>query len=346
MNKIFESLDYIFVEKAKEIFTSAHKIIIVSHKNPDGDALGSGLALYHFLKTLNKDVNFLVPNQLPQYLDWLAGYNEILVFENQKEQCKELIKQAELILKVDFNHRSRLSEMGDFIFNTDASKILIDHHPYPESMADLIYSRTTSSSTAEMVYEFIAEAFGDNAIDKLIAECLFVGIMTDTGSFSYNSSNPLTFNIVGKLLAAGIDKDKITDKVYNNYSESRLRLLGHSVNENMVVIPEYQAAYIHLSKQDLEKYNFEPGDTEGFVNYPLTIKNVVFSAIFIEKDNVTKCSFRSKGSFPANLVSKEHFSGGGHMNAAGGESKLGLSETIHKFEEILPLYEKFLQQNK
>ncbi|MBI9066163.1 MAG: bifunctional oligoribonuclease/PAP phosphatase NrnA [Salinivirgaceae bacterium] len=341
-----EKLDVKFVEKAQQDISQAKNIVIVSHKNPDGDAIGSGLALYHLLKNKNKNVVFVVPNQLPVYLNWMNAYAEILNFELNKEKGLEILDQADLFLMLDFNHRSRLSDMGDKIINSKAAKILIDHHPNPEEIAELIYSRTSASSTAEMVYEFIESVFSLEDINKTIAECLFVGIMTDTGSFSYNSSNPITFGIVSNLLKREIDKDYITDKIYNNYSESRLRLLGHAINTNLRVLPEYQAAYIFLSKKDLENYNFQPGDTEGFVNYPLSIHNVVFSAIFIEKEGVTKCSFRSKGSFPANIVSKENFNGGGHINAAGGESKLGLSETINKFEEILPKYEKFLKQNK
>lgn len=331
-----------FIEKAKVEITEAKNIVIVVHKNPDGDALGSGLAMYHFFKGLNKNVTFVVPNQLPVYLNWMPGYDNIVVYENQKELGSDIISSANLIVMLDFNHRSRLSEMGDKIIPLAIPKILIDHHPYPESIAQLIYSRTSSSSTAEMVYEFIDAAFGDNVITKSIAECLFLGIMTDTGSFSYNSSNPYTFEVVGKLLAKEIDKDFISDKVYNNYSEHRLRLLGYAISSKMKVFPEFGTAYISLTEKELEDYNFMAGDTEGFVNYPLSIKGIVFTAIFIEKENYTKCSFRSKGSFPANLVAKEHFGGGGHTNAAGGENKSPLKDTIAKFESVLPLYKKYL----
>lgn len=342
MSIILNSLNKVFTDTALKYISNAKNIVIVSHKNPDGDAIGSGLALMHFFKDLNKKAVFIVPNQLPLYLNWMHGFDEIIVYEHQKDLGKTTTKNADLIVMLDFNHRSRLSEMGDFLLKYEVPKILIDHHPDPEQLADIIYSRVSASSTAEMVYEFITQTFINHTVNKITAECLFVGIMTDTGSFSYNSSNPETFNIVGQLLDKGIDKDNITDKVYNNYSESRLRFLGHAVNTKMKVIPEYQAAYIYLSKDDLQNYHFQPGDTEGFVNYPLSIRNVIFSAIFIEKDEITKCSFRSKGNFPANQVAGDHFHGGGHINAAGGESKLGLSETIHKFEQILPLYAKYL----
>jgi len=337
-----EKITIEFIEKAKAFINNAENIIIVSHKNPDGDALGSGLAMYHFLKSLNKKVTFIVPNNLPVYLNWMPAIDDVLVYENHKEHGAELIKLANLIVMVDFNHRSRLSEMGDKIIPHNVPKIMIDHHPYPEEIADLIYSRVSSSSTAEMVFEFIDALYGKSIINKQSADCMFVGLMTDTGSFSYNCSLPFTFEVAGNLLSLGVDKDEITDKVYSNYSEHRLRLLGYAVNSKMTVIQEYGAAYICLTKSDLNNYHYEHGDTEGFVNYPLSIKGVVLTAIFIEKDNYTKCSFRSKGNFPANLVSKEHFGGGGHVNAAGGEFKGTVIEAIAKFESVLPQYKKYL----
>ncbi len=332
-----------FIHGAQQAIHDAHSIVVLTHKNPDGDALGSGLAVYHFLKSLGKEVSFITPNQLPGYLLWLPGINEVVVYETHKEQGKELIRASQLLVMVDFNHRSRLSEVGDIVIPLKVPKILIDHHPFPENIAQYIYSRTSSSSTAEMVFEFIEKLFGEHTINKTIAECLYVGIMTDTGSFSYNSSEPLTFSIVGKLLKKGVNKDDITDKVYNNFSEYRLRLLGHSMNGCLRVLPQYQTAYIFLSRKDLEDYHHEQGDTEGFVNFPLSIRGVVFSAIFIEKEGFTKCSFRSKGTFPANLVAKEHFSGGGHLNAAGGECKMSLDESLKRFETILPLYKSYLR---
>lgn len=338
-----ETITQDFIKESAAAIQLAKNITILSHKNPDGDAIGSGLALYHFFKKLGKNAHFVVPNQLPVYLNWMEGYADIVTYETHKEEGRNIIKASDVLVMVDFNHRSRLSETGDYVIPLKVPKILIDHHPHPEEIADYIYSRTSSSSTAEMVFEFIQQIFGEQHINKTIAECLFVGIMTDTGSFSYNSSEPLTFEVVGQLLKQGVNKDYITDKVYNNFSEYRLRLLGHAVNQRMVVIPELQAAYIYLTKQDMLDYHFEPGDTEGFVNYPLSIRGVVFSAIFIEKDDYTKCSFRSKGTFPANLVAREHFNGGGHVNAAGGEAKSSLPKAIKQFEGVLLQYKSYLK---
>ena len=275
-------------------------------------------------------------------MNWMPGYNSIVVYETQKDLGLELIDSANLIIMLDFNHRSRLSEMGDKIIPLNIPKILIDHHPYPEDIADMIYSRTSSSSTCEMVYEVIDAAFGNEVISKDMATCLFLGIMTDTGSFSYNSSQPYTYEVVGGLLSKGIDKNFIADKVFSNHSEDRLRLLGYALGAKMKVFPEFKAAYISLTEKELQDHNFKKGDTEGFVNYPLSIKGIVFTALFVEKDNFTKCSFRSKGSFPANLVAQEHFGGGGHLNAAGGENKASIIDTIAKYESVLSQYQKYL----
>jgi len=337
-----EKITQDFIEKAKAYINAAKNIVIVSHKNPDGDALGSGLAMYHLLTDLGKKTTFLAPNQLPTYLSWMPAIEKIINFENQKKLGAELIQASDLIIMLDFNHRSRLSEMGDKVIPHKVPKILIDHHPYPENIADIIYSRTSSSSTAELVFEFAMALYGMSAISKTTAECLFVGIMTDTGSFSYNSSSPFTFEVVGHLLAKGVKKDEIANSVYNNYSEHRLRLLGYAINSKLKVLSEFGTAYIYLTQKELEEYHFEQGDTEGFVNYPLSIKGIVFTAIFIEKDNYTKCSFRSKGDFPANKVASEHFGGGGHLNAAGGENKAPIKDTLTKFESILPEYKKYL----
>lgn len=336
-----ETLTNDFITGARKAISDANHILILTHKNPDGDALGSGLALFHLFGDLKKKVTFITPNHLPVYLNWMTGISDVIVYESHKELGKELIKESDLILMVDFNHRSRLSEVGDVVIPHRVPKIMIDHHPNPEDISTFLYSRTNSSSTAEMVFEFIEQLFGENYITKTIAESLFVGIMTDTGSFSYNSSEPLTFSIVGKLLNKGVQKDDITDNVYNNFSEMRLRMLGHAVNTRMIVLPEYHTAYIYLTKKDLEDYAYEPGDTEGFVNYPLSIRGIVFSAIFIEREGFTKCSFRSKGNFPSNLVAKEHFNGGGHLNASGGESKMSITESLKKFENVLPDYKKY-----
>lgn len=333
-----------FIDSSKEYLNTAKNILILSHKNPDGDAVGSGLALYHFLNSKNYNVNFVLPNDMPDFLSWLPGAEHILNCIIDKEKIIDIIKNADIIFMLDFNHFSRIDCIAEEIEISAVPKIMIDHHPQPQNIYTINYTRTSSSSTAEMMYEFIdAISNDDNMIDKKISECLFVGIMTDTGCFSYNSSNYFTFNVVAKLLSANIDKDLITNNIYNNYSESRLRLLGFSINQKMKVLPEYKTAYIFLTRSELKEYKFKQGDTEGFVNYPLSIKGIVFTVIFLEKDGYTKCSFRSVGNFPANKIANEYFNGGGHLNAAGGEFKGSVWNAVKQFEEILPNY---YEQNK
>lgn len=334
-----------FINDSKYCIKNSQKVVILSHKNPDGDAMGSGLALMQYFIEKGIDVDYVLPNNPPAYLNWLPNAESIVNYSADKEKAEKIVNQGDLIFLLDFNHINRLDELGSLVLANNCCKIMIDHHPYPEKIAEYIYSRTSASSTAEMVYEFITGLEQNNEVSKPIAECLFVGIMTDTGNLSYNSSQPFTFEVVGNLLKKGIDKDCIIDRVYNNYSEYRLRLLGHSVNTKLKVLPEYKAAYIYLSRKDLENYKFEQGDTEGFVNYPLSIKGVVFSAIFIEKDGFTKCSFRSKGTFPANKVAGDNFKGGGHLNAAGGEFKGSLKKAIELFEQVLPKYKQFLNED-
>lgn len=342
MNSTLEQITPEFIRQVTEWIDKAGNIIILSHKNPDGDAIGSGLGLYNYLTEAGKNATFIIPDQIPQYLSWMPGFEKIVVQKSQPAQAAELVEHADLIFFADFNHPSRLSDLRPSVIQKEVPKVLIDHHPNPEPIADLTYSRVSASSTSEMMYELITALTQNPVVSEHTASCLFTGIMTDTGCFNYNSSQAQTFRIIAHLLQSGIQKDDIVDKVYSNFSESRLRLLGHSLSQKMVILPQFQTAYIWLTKAELDEYKHQQGDTEGLVNYPLSIKGVVFSAIFIEKDNLTKCSFRSKGTFPANLVASEHFNGGGHLNAAGGERFLPLKETLQLFEKILPFYKKYL----
>jgi phosphoesterase RecJ-like protein len=239
---------------------------------------------------------------------------------------------------LDFNEASRAGKLKNKILEFTNPKILIDHHPYPTTFCDYTISEIQYSSTAELIYDVVCKTGFEGFITTSSAEALYTGILTDTGSFAHNTSNPNTFKVVSELMRFGINSDKIQSGVYDNFSADRMRLLGYCLSEKMVVYPELRAAMISISKKELEQFNFKPGDTEGFVNYPLSINNIVFSAIFIEKEDIVKASFRSKGNFPANHFSSENFSGGGHLNAAGGESDLSLEETIKKFTQLLPHY--------
>jgi bifunctional oligoribonuclease and PAP phosphatase NrnA len=323
----------------KEFLAERSKIVITTHVNPDGDAIGSTLGLYHFLKDMGHEVFPIVPNEYPKFLHWLPGNKEIIDHSRHKNRADKIISEADFIFMLDYNDAKR----NDINLGTKAKKILIDHHPYPSLKADFLISTTKASSTAELIYEFIQAVDGLKYIDKTVATCIYTGIMTDTGCFSYNSSRTRTFEIVSKLLNYAIEKDEIYGHVYDNFSSDRIRLLGYCLNEKMQVFPEYKTALISINREEQKRYNFMTGDSEGFVNYPLSIKDIRFSAFFMERKDKIKISFRSRGNFPVNIFSEKHFSGGGHANASGGESALPLEETIKKFIDLLPLYSKELK---
>jgi bifunctional oligoribonuclease and PAP phosphatase NrnA len=327
------------LKEIKSKLNQAVSIAIISHINPDGDAIGSSLALYHYLRKLGKDVSVIMPNDYPDYLKWLPGTGIVQVFTKNRLAATSLQK-ADLMFFLDFNSPSRAGKTWETILNSRAFKIMIDHHPHPEDFADIVYSETNASSTAELIYRFIELCGEPELIDKDISTCIYAGIMSDTGSFSFNSSRPETYTVLTSLLKNGIDKDYIYSMVYDNFSENRLKLLGYCLDKKMVVFPRYKTAYISLSIEEKKRYNYTRGDSEGFVNYPLSITGIDFSAFFMENDDHVKISFRSKGNFDTNVFASNHFGGGGHVNASGGESKLSLSETINKFVSLLPDYAK------
>lgn len=325
--------------------TPGKKIAIITHRNPDGDAIGSILALGGILKKIKHQVGMVVPNDFPEFLKWMPGSGDILVFNKEKEKTSKLLNDAELIFALDFNDLSRVKEFEEIIAGHQEYKVFIDHHPEPGNVADLMISSTKVSSTAELVYFFLHQMKLDQFIDKDIATCIYTGIMADTGCFSFNSSNPETYHAVSDLLKYGIEKDKIYGEVYDNFSYNRMRLMGYCLNEKMQYLPEFRTAFISLSSAELKKYNFTVGDSEGFVNLPLSIKGVIFSALFIENKDRIRISFRSKGNFAVNKISAEHFNGGGHMNAAGGELFESLEKSVEKFVKLLPAYKNELLNN-
>jgi len=312
--------------------------LIVTHVNPDGDAIGSALGLYHVMKNMSLNVEIMVPNNFPSFLKWIPGTSKIHNYEYLKKKGDDILNKADTIFCLDFNAESRLGNMAKSFMSTRAKKVLIDHHPNPENFCEACYSDTRASSTAEIIYHLLTRDFGKEYIDKDSATSLYTGILTDTGSFSFNSSNPGTFRTIAEILEYGIDKDKIYSNVYDNYSENRMHLLGYTLYSKMKVLKEYQTAYIYLNEKELEDFNFKIGDTEGFVNYPFSIKDIRFTALFLEKKEHVKISFRSKGDFSCNNFARKHFDGGGHRNAAGGESKISLDDTINKFLNKLPDY--------
>jgi bifunctional oligoribonuclease and PAP phosphatase NrnA len=317
-------------------------IIIITHFNPDGDAIGSTLALKLILSKRGHFCTVVVPNDFPDFLKWLPGAGDIIALPGNETEIARSIKSCDVLFYVDFNDIRRMKGIQEPVLQSSATRILIDHHPDPFVIVDGIMSDTSVSSTAELVYRFISLMGLKESMDDDIALCLYTGIMTDTGCFSYNSSAPVTYTTVADLLQYNFSKDKAYYRIYDNFSCERMRLLGFCLNGRMEYYPEYRTAMIWISRRDQEIYKFKTGDSEGFVNYPLSIKGVRFSAFFIEKEDHIKVSFRSKGNFAVNTFSADYFNGGGHRNASGGESYDTLEETLKKFRGLLPKFSREL----
>lgn len=324
-----------YTKELSNLFSVSENILLISHINPDGDAIGAQLALYDYLLSINRNVNLLTPNNLQEFLKWMKGCDRINVFIRDRKRGKKLIEEADLIVMLDFNQSNRLGEAEDAVKNSTARKVIIDHHLNPGGMADLVISDPGMCATAELVYQLVKGMNGLPYMSRAFAECIYVGIVTDTGNFEHGAYSPDTFRIVAGLLETGIQKERILNLVYNNFSSDRMKLLGFALNKRMIVLPEKKTAYIFLTREDLKEYNHVKGDTEGFVNMPLSIKDIHFSALFIEKENHIKLSFRSKGSFPTNEFASRYFGGGGHLNASGGEYCDTLENTIAFFLKAL-----------
>jgi len=329
--------------KLKNLLRSTKKIVITTHRGPDGDAMGSSLAMFHLLEQLGHRVNVITPNGYADFLKWMPASKKILVYEGNEKETKRITKNADLIFLMDFSHMSRISDFAEIVSNVNTTKILIDHHQNPDiSIADIIFSDTKASSTAQLVYEMISAMELNNHINKAIAECLYVGIMTDTGSFKYSSTTAKTHFIIAELIQAGADNAKIHDLIYDNSSANRMRLLGYCINDKLLLYQENNSAIISLTAEELQRFKFQKGDTEGFVNYALGIKGVKFAAFIVEKDGVVKLSLRSKGDFKVNEIANKYFNGGGHMNASGGVSQASVNETIKIVENIITNHKKEL----
>ncbi|MFO7828637.1 MAG: bifunctional oligoribonuclease/PAP phosphatase NrnA [Bacteroidales bacterium] len=338
MNPISEDI----ISPLRKILGETQNPLIIIHYNPDGDAIGSALAFYHYLVKKGKTPVLVSPNDYPEFLHWLPGNDKVLVYKRQSGTVLNALEKADVIFALDFNDSDRINDLEKYFLKSKAQKVLIDHHPEPGDFADIVVSDVVYSSTAELVYHVLESLGETDLIDQTIAECLYTGIMTDTGSFNYNSSNPYTYYVVSKLIGLGINKDQIYWNIYDNYSAERMRLLGYCLHKKMEVFPEYHTAFISITLDELKAFNFAHGDSEGFVNYPLSIKGIRFSAIFIENKKHIKISFRSKGEFSTNQFAKDHFNGGGHKNASGGNSYESFEKTLQKFRDLLPQYKKEL----
>lgn len=327
--------------EAKKLLLGSKKIAIIPHRNPDGDAMGSTLALYHFLKKMNHQPVVISPNEFPDFLAWLPGSQDVLIYERDRNGTKKSLEQAELIFTLDFNALHRTGEMENVLNTLQAPFIMIDHHQAPDSYAKVTFSDINYGSTCEMVYDFIEAVSDLNLIDKTIATCIYTGIVTDSGSFKFPKTTGKTHRIVANLIDLGIENTEIHNLLFSNATYESLQLLGKAL-QNMQIIKEHKTSYITLTQEELDRFNYKKGDTEGIVNYGLSIKDVIFTAIFIEnkEEGIIKISLRSLGDFDVNQLSREYFNGGGHNNAAGGKSLLSMSETIKKFENVVKNHPK------
>ena len=314
------------------------KIAITCHVSPDGDAMGSTLGLCHFLKGLGKQATVVIPDMPPRNLIFLPGMRDVVIYTQTAEKAEAVLKDAELIFALDFNALNRIDKLSVPFQEATAKKVLIDHHLGPENFCDVIVSHPKISSTSELIFRLIYQM---GALDKMSlssAEAIYTGMMTDTGNFTYNSNDPEIYYIVAELVKMGVNKDRIYTLVCNTQTANKLLLNSYAICHKMELIPEYGAAMVSLTRAEMERYKFQKGDCEGLVNVPLSIKGIRFSAFIREDRNYIKISLRSQGKFPVNTIADNHFSGGGHMNAAGGEFYGTIEEAIARFKEILPIY--------
>lgn len=332
------------INELKALLAIPKDIVITSHRNPDGDAIGSSLGLQRYLMQLGHTVKVLVPSGFPHFLAWMPGADDIIVYDISPDEARVALEKPDMVFCLDFNSLERIDKMGEIISRLKCTKVMIDHHLYPEPFSDFELHEVNASSTSELVYDFIVLLGERSKITVEIGECLFTGILTDTGSFKYSTS-PKLFRLVADLLELGVNDGKIQDFVYNSLEEKHLRLLGYVLDNRMEVLDEFRTAIITLTKQDYEKFQISRGDTEGLVNYLLQMKNVVMAAFIHEQPTITKISLRSKGNFSVQEIAKKHFRGGGHKNASGGYSYIGLRPTLRKFKEILPEYQQGLLNN-
>ena len=324
------------IQAIESLLATPKKIAIIPHRNPDGDAMGSTLALYHFLSKNNHQTTVISPNEFPDFLAWLPGSETVKIFEKNKENCTQILEQADIVFTLDFNAFHRVGEMEKVLELLDTTFIMIDHHQKPDDYATYMYSDTSFGSTCEMVYNFISFLDKKDQIDKTIGTCIYTGVLTDSGSFRFPNTTGNTHRIVAELIDLGVENTAIPNLLFDNSSYHRLQLLGKAL-QNLKVIPEHKTSYTTLTQAELNSFNYVKGDTEGIVNYGLSIKGIQFTAIFIENadENIIKIYFRSQGDFDVNEFARSHFNGGGHRNAAGGKSEVSMEDTIKKFENLV-----------
>jgi bifunctional oligoribonuclease and PAP phosphatase NrnA len=329
-----------------QLLATPKKIVITTHQKPDADALGSSLAWHRYLVKKGHDAVVITPTDYPQFLEWMQGNDEVIVFgDDTAEEAAKLVAEAEIIFCLDFNALGRIATLGTLVKNATAKKVLIDHHLAPESFPDLAFSDTGAAATAVLIYDIIV-GLGDKAfLDTYIGECIYAGIMTDTGSFRHSNADRRVHLIVAELMLLNINAPRIHRLIYDTSTEERLRFIGYALSERLYVLPEYYTAFFTISAKDLERFKSQTGDTEGLVNYALSMEGIVFASLLIEREDGVKLSFRSKGEFSVSEFARKHFNGGGHRNAAGGTSDTDFAGTVKKFMDIIPDYKEQLLEN-
>ncbi|MFC3560709.1 DHH family phosphoesterase [Pedobacter jamesrossensis] len=327
----------------KSLLATPQKIVITTHHKPDGDAMGSSLGLYGYLIQKGHHVKVITPTDYPVFLHWMPNNADVVIFTEEQEKSAKLVEEAALIFCLDFNTLSRINELGELVRAASAKKVMIDHHLDPEDFDDYRHWDINACAAAQLVYDFIVNQLEDEkGINKDVASCLYTGIMTDSGSFRFPLATSSVYRIAANLIDAGAEHWKIHQLVYDNASEDRLRFLGYCLSNKLEVFHEYNTAIITVTKEELSKYHSTTGDTEGVVNYALSINGIRLAALIIERTDKVKLSLRSTGDFPANEICKKYFNGGGHRNAAGGASDKSLTEVIAEFKSILPAYKSQL----
>jgi bifunctional oligoribonuclease and PAP phosphatase NrnA len=324
------------IHAIRELLAQPRRIAIVTHARPDGDAVGSSLGLAHGLRSQGHEVTVVVPNAYADFLAWLPGQEAILDHQREPDQAGQALDQAELVFCLDFNVPARLEALAQKLMRSPATRILIDHHRDPEHFTRYRWHDTAASSTAELIYTFLEQLDALHWLNRDAAECLYVGMLTDTGSFRFSSTSPDTFRIAGQLLRYGLDIELIYERIYHTFTEDRMRFFGHSLLNKMQIFAPYRTGLIVINQQELEQFNVRTGDTEGLVNYPLSISGIVFAVLIIDRGNLRKFSFRSKGSFNVDQFARDHFNGGGHRNASGGQSTDSLDRVVEQFIALLP----------
>jgi bifunctional oligoribonuclease and PAP phosphatase NrnA len=327
------------IQDIRELLSVPRKVVITTHYKPDGDAIGSSLALWGWLLDRGHQVTVVSPSDYPEFLQWMTGNDQVINAERKMSAARKVASEADLIFCLDFNTASRMEATADAILASKAFKVLIDHHPQPDSFCNITFSYPESCATCELVFHFLKAVEPGTVLTSSVADCLYAGIMTDTGSFRFSSTTADTHLVIAELIRSGADGFRIHERIFDHFSEARTRFLGLCLKEKLVVLEKFKTAYIWVTKEELEQHHHQTGDTEGIVNYALGIKGIRFAAFFCERDNLIKISFRSKGSFSVNEFARTHFSGGGHTNAAGGRSKESLDLTLQKFLAVLPDYE-------